>query len=90
MQKIDLPERLLWTRPLLVQLPDQFCSKRRVDFNNQDWDQKKSRQCVCDAGYSGVDCSERMCPKGDDPITTCGVNDHLNFVYHTPYICCGL
>lgn len=62
--------------------------KSYVDFDNQDWDQKKSRQCVCDAGYSGVDCSERMCPRGDDPITTCGVNDanspnDAGISYHT-------
>lgn len=46
-----------------------------VDFTSQHWDQKKTRQCVCDPGYEGYDCSQRMCPKGDDPITTCGVND---------------
>jgi len=34
------------------------------------WDQDKSMSCKCDAGYVGADCSERQCPKGDDPLTT--------------------
>ena len=34
------------------------------------WDQDKSMSCNCDAGYVGADCSERQCPKGDDPLTT--------------------
>jgi hypothetical protein len=34
------------------------------------WDQDKSMSCKCDAGYDGADCSERQCPKGDDPLTT--------------------
>ena len=33
------------------------------------WDSKKSRGCVCDPYYSGDDCSVRMYPKGNDPLT---------------------
>merc|ERR1719181_2563895 len=25
--------------------------------------------CSCDGGFSGVDCSSRLCPVGDDPMT---------------------
>jgi hypothetical protein len=32
------------------------------------WDGLKNQACVCDPGYSGVDCSERLCPKGADPL----------------------
>ena len=34
------------------------------------WDAQKSRACKCDAYWGGVDCSSRMCPKGNDPLTT--------------------
>lgn len=34
------------------------------------WDVKSTQACSCDAGWSGNDCSERVCPKGDDPLTT--------------------
>jgi hypothetical protein len=33
------------------------------------WDAEKNFACVCDAGYSGNDCSLRKCPMGDDPLT---------------------
>lgn len=34
------------------------------------WDASKIRACKCDGGYTGVDCSQRQCPRGDDPLTT--------------------
>jgi hypothetical protein len=33
------------------------------------WDDDKNSACRCDPGYSGIDCSLRLCPVGDDPLT---------------------
>jgi len=33
------------------------------------WDKDKNQGCVCDAGFTGYDCSLRQCPRGDDPMT---------------------
>ncbi|RLN96047.1 hypothetical protein BBJ28_00007878 [Nothophytophthora sp. Chile5] len=33
------------------------------------WDADRIYGCVCDYGYTGVDCSLRQCPFGDDPIS---------------------
>lgn len=30
------------------------------------WDSDRSRLCVCDAGWTGLSCEERMCPYGND------------------------
>jgi hypothetical protein len=35
-----------------------------------EWDQEKIMGCKCDPYYEGHDCSARMCPRGDDPITS--------------------
>ena len=35
------------------------------------WDSDKIQACVCDGGFYGPDCSQRYCPKGDDPLTIC-------------------
>jgi hypothetical protein len=34
------------------------------------WDKDSTTMCVCDTGFTGPDCSYRICPKGDDPMTT--------------------
>ncbi|KAG6620832.1 tenascin-like protein [Phytophthora cinnamomi] len=33
------------------------------------WDAHKIYGCVCDLGYTGSNCMERICPVGDDPLT---------------------
>lgn len=33
------------------------------------WDAEKNQACACDAGYFGPDCSQRECPRGNDPLT---------------------
>ncbi len=39
-----------------------------VDYN--EWDADKIQGCVCDDGWTGVDCSERQCLFGIDPLST--------------------
>lgn len=34
------------------------------------WDAEISRACVCDPGFTGADCSLRVCPSGVDPLYT--------------------
>jgi hypothetical protein len=33
------------------------------------WDKAAGTLCNCDYGFFGPDCSQAMCPKGDDPVT---------------------
>ena len=39
--------------------------------DSQMWDADMATQCYCDPGWAGNDCSARMCPLGDDPLTLC-------------------
>lgn len=39
------------------------------------WDASKIQGCLCDEGYAGYDCSESICPSGDDPLTLSQVNE---------------
>jgi hypothetical protein len=34
-----------------------------TDFS---WDADRARACVCDGGWSGINCASRMCPSGND------------------------
>lgn len=38
------------------------------------WDASMIKGCVCDAKYGNYDCSQRLCPTGDDPLTTLQTN----------------
>lgn len=33
------------------------------------WDKDMQRSCLCDPGYTGIACNQRLCPYGDDVLT---------------------
>jgi hypothetical protein len=35
----------------------------------ESWEADHVTMCTCQTGYFGPDCSYKMCPKGDDPLT---------------------
>ena len=39
-------------------------------YSYNQWDRDKSASCLCDPGYSGFNCKDIECPRGDDPLTT--------------------
>merc|ERR1712098_38806 len=45
------------------------------------WSWDKFTQCKCDRGFEGSDCSQRQCPRGDDPETEC--SDELAYDVQT-------
>jgi hypothetical protein len=40
------------------------------DWTYYGWDKSKTRMCHCDPGYVEKDCSKRMCPYGNDVMST--------------------
>jgi hypothetical protein len=45
--------------------------KATVAYSAANWDASRIQACQCDVGFFGTDCSQRMCPTGDDPLTIC-------------------
>eukprot|EP00353_Schmidingerella_taraikaensis_P014053 CAMPEP_0185578676 /NCGR_PEP_ID=MMETSP0434-20130131/13078_1 /TAXON_ID=626734 ORGANISM="Favella taraikaensis, Strain Fe Narragansett Bay" /NCGR_SAMPLE_ID=MMETSP0434 /ASSEMBLY_ACC=CAM_ASM_000379 /LENGTH=336 /DNA_ID=CAMNT_0028196531 /DNA_START=26 /DNA_END=1036 /DNA_ORIENTATION=- len=39
------------------------------DWDSTNWDYWKIQGCKCDGDWTGTDCSQRICPWGDDPLT---------------------
>ena len=52
-----------------------------VQYTN--WDNSSLVMCRCDYGFFGPDCSQLMCPKGDDPSTLNQVKKQLKVTVST-------
>ena len=47
--------------------------------NGLTWDADRLFGCVCDEGFGGFDCTEKVCPLGDDPGTCNQLNELQSF-----------
>lgn len=52
----------------------------KANYTYNLWDGDKIQGCVCDPGYQGYDCSERQCPRGDDPLEGAATPNVVSFV----------
>ena len=55
-----------------------FSLLRKVLYD-EPWDADVLRGCVCDPEWEGYDCSQRRCPRGDDPLTA-GQSDEVQLL----------
>jgi len=55
----------------------------KPNTNGLAWDYDKIQVCECDGEFFGPDCSQRYCPKGDDPLTTCAELSSANTISTT-------
>jgi len=39
-------------------------------YSETQWDWQKIQGCKCDLGWEGASCAARICPAGDDPLTS--------------------
>jgi hypothetical protein len=62
-------------------LADNTRNHLSEQFSYNQWDADKLFGCVCDSGWSGYDCSLRVCPRGDDPLTTAGTNQEIQLLH---------
>ncbi|CAK4618736.1 hypothetical protein LEN26_002722 [Aphanomyces euteiches] len=50
--------------------PDKRVNGNAAFTTYTGWDREKIQGCKCDPGWEGFGCNQRVCPKGDDPLTT--------------------
>lgn len=53
------------------------------------WDAEKVYGCACQHGWTGFDCSERLCAFGDDPVTTGQVDEEQEVTCTCDGTCTG-
>merc|ERR1719506_3405280 len=54
-----------------------------ASYTYQLWDRYKTQVCSCDPGYFGIDCAQRHCPYGDDPLSADQYNEVQWFTLRT-------
>jgi len=57
-------------------------AKDQKDITYTQWDGTMMQMCVCAWGRHGGDCSLKMCPKGDDPMTINQNNKKIKLVLY--------
>jgi hypothetical protein len=50
------------------------------------WDSDKIKGCQCDYPATGYDCSQQLCPNGDDPLTPGQVPPSLLDLTCAPFV----